>query len=577
MNNKVYLSPIAAFFAMTLTQPLNAASPLLLDKTSLQDLKKQFDIVLPPTPSQGVKNTTAAAKIQSANSPVNTLSFITSHRGKNRVNHSRMQQTYEGFPVDGGYGILHSTSSPEAISAKQNNNNNVKMTGVIYQGLSNELGKPPHDFVNNATHVLAHFKTAFKGKVVSDEEVEPIVYIDDEDKAHWAYRLRMLVVLPDAIPERPTAIIDALTHQILVQWNDMKTDRLPTNGVGFGGNEKTGRFSYGMPEDSQSLPYLKITRTHSGRNGITCFMENNDVKVVDMKHLYSSSNQPMKFPCMPVVLEKNPDAFWTGYHGDGLDASNGAYSPSNDALFAGDIVKRMYLVWYQTEALVNADGSPMQLTMRVHYGNGYANAYWDGKQMTFGDGTLTRPDDRWPRSSIKMHPLVSLGIAAHEVSHGFTEQHANLRYIGQAGGMNESFSDMAAQAAEMYALGKNSWKVGVEIMKAASNRDTLRYMDIPSKDGESIDSAKDYYEGMDPHNSSGVYNRLFYLLSEEEGWNVQKAFAVMVEANMHYWLPRSTYIQGACGILSAAKDLGYDMDAIKRSLDGVAIDYHTCV
>ncbi len=563
MNNKLYLSSIAAIFAITSPIIVSAASPLSLQKTSLQNLQNEFYI------------TTSASTSKSMNDdPVNTLSLLQSHKDKYQVNHIRVQQNYAGFPVDGGDGVLHSDSSVKTILAK---NTKVQMNGTLYLGLSDELGQPPVQFIANGALVLERFKKPFQGQKLSDELVEPIVYIDDENRAHWAYRVAILVTHKDAIPERPMAIIDANTQKKLIEWNDIKTDRIASLGIGFGGNEKTGRFTYGMPEESGSLPYLKISRTHSGRNGITCYMENKDVQIVDMKSRYSTKNETMKFPCNPAVSEKKPQIFWTGYHGDGFDESNGAYSPSNDALYAGDVIKRMYLEWYQTEALIKPDSTPMQLIMRVHYGTSYANAFWYENQMTFGDGDLpNRNDSDSNRSTFKMHPLVSLGIAAHEVSHGFTEQHSNLRYVGQSGGMNESFSDMAAQTAEMFGLGKNTWMLGGEVMKSSSKRQILRFMDVPSKDGKSIDTAKGYYEGLNPHYSSGVYNRLFYLLSNEADWDIRKAFEVMVEANKHYWVPRSTYIQGACGILSAAKGLKYETDAIKRSLDTVAIDYQNC-
>jgi pseudolysin len=253
-----------------------------------------------------------------------------------------------------------------------------------------------------------------------------------------------------------------------------------------------------------------------------------------------------------------------GYNGDGYDKINGAYSPTNDAMYAGYVIKHMYHDWYQIEALTNRDGSPMQLVMRVHYGDGYENAYWDGEQMTFGDGESM------------LYPLVSLGVGAHEISHGFTEQHSNLEYYGQSGGMNESFSDMAAQAAEFYSLGKTTWMIGSEIMKEESGYEALRYMDLPSKDGESIDTATEYNSGLDVHYSSGVYNHLYYLIANQPGWDARKAFDVMVKANMDYWTPYVSFDEGGCGVLSAAKDLGYNMDDIKRSLDLVAIKYSAC-
>src|SRR5690606_23439834 len=129
---------------------------------------------------------------------------------------------------------------------------------------------------------------------------------------------------------------------------------------------------------------------------------------------------------------------------------NDGYSPMNDAMFAGLVIKRMYREWYNLPALVE-NGKPMMLTMVVH--NPIDNAYWDGQKMTFGDGVYT------------FYPLTSLGVRAHEVSHGFTEKNSNLAYYGQSGGMNDSFSDKAAQAAEYYAYGKNSWEIGPEIFK----------------------------------------------------------------------------------------------------------------
>jgi pseudolysin len=142
--------------------------------------------------------------------------------------------------------------------------------------------------------------------------------------------------------------------------------------------------------------------------------------------------------------------------------------------------------------------------------------------------------------------------------------------------MNEAFSDMAAQAAEFYSTGVSSWMIGAEIMKEDSGYEALRYMDLPSRDGGSIDSADEYYVGLDVHYSSGVYNHLFYLIANQDGWDTRKAFDVMVKANMDYWTPYSTFDQGACGVLSAAKDLGFDAESIKPSLTKVALNFESC-
>lgn len=543
--------------AFVLVTPGQAAEPLNVQDTKLQSLQKQFTIQS--------KNTNPSPQVRQQALTVNSsdsLSIVSTHTDMNAVKHVRMQQNYAGFMVLGGYVVVHSPNNTNNKLAKgyQGLSNDATMNGVVYQGLVEELGSPPASFVLNKTKALDHFKQKYAGMPLSDAEATPLVFIDNENKAHWAYKVTLLITHTDAIPEKPTAIVDALSDEVLTQWNDIKTERGLVKGKGFGGNNKTGMWNF----DGLDKPYLELTR--DGDSTARCFMENKDVMIVNMRHKYSVEIKPMQFECKPV-LNGIDDMVWTGYEGDGFDRWNGSFSPSNDALYAGYVIKHMYSDWFHVNALVNSDNSPMQLIMRVHYGKGYENAFWYAKQMTFGDGGLL------------MYPLVSLGVAAHEISHGFTEQHSGLIYYGQSGGINESFSDMAAQVAEFYSTGKNSWMIGAEIMKEDSGHTALRYMDWPKKDGLSINTADEFTDDeMDTHYSSGVFNRLFYLMSQQEGWDVRKAFGVMLKANIDYWTPDTSFNEASCGILSAAKDLGYadDLDAIKKSLDLVVVDYHSC-
>jgi pseudolysin len=174
------------------------------------------------------------------------------------------------------------------------------------------------------------------------------------------------------------------------------------------------------------------------------------------------------------------------------------------------------------------------------------------------------------------HSLVSLGIGSHEISHGFTEQHSNLSYFGQSGGINESFSDMAAQAAEYYIHHDNSWFIGSDILKNSCPLKAIRYMNEPSLDGNSIDNAENFTKNLDVHYSSGVYNKLFYLMATADGSDTLKAFGVMLKANMDYWTAKSTFNEGACGILYAAEDLNFPIDTIKAAMDVVKVDYALC-
>ncbi|MBA2648370.1 MAG: M4 family metallopeptidase [Legionella sp.] len=537
--------PLAVGAVFTLASSAKAVQPMPLYHVPFETVRQSFQLSIPKAKPTGVL--------------LNSLRFVSQSTDDNHLHHIRMQQTYAGVPVIGGFAIMHSPNTLQELVSSQAE---VKMTGTLYQHLETELGQPSPEFIPNTQSALSHFKKRFPGQKTDSGLSQPIVFIDDKGQAHWAYKVSVWVHPGNSRPQRPTAILDADTFKPFAQWDDVKT-RAHTEfvqGMGYGGNLKTGLYQYGT-----DLPYLQLTRDTSDM----CYMQNNDVMVIDMAHRYSAPKQAMKFPCSKIPA--NPQGvFNTGKKADGYDVFNEAYAPTNDALYAGNVIKDLYENWYKIPVLTKNDGkTPMQLVMRVHYGSEYENAYWDGKQMTFGDG------------GSDMYPLVSLGVAAHEISHGFTEQYSDLYYYSEAGAMNESFSDMAAQAAEFFALGKNSWQIGPEIMKKEGK--VLRYMDKPSKDGKSFDDAKHYQEaakkspgGVEVHYGSGVYNHLFYILSHQVNWTLRKAFDVMVRANMYYWGPYERFDEGGCGMMYAAKDLGYSVDDVKKSLTEVAIDYHKC-
>ena len=342
------------------------------------------------------------------------------------------------------------------------------------------------------------------------------IWLDGSNTAHLTYLVDIFVSDPE--PSRPFTIVDANNGTILKQWQQLAHDQ---NATGPGGNIKTGEYYYGT-----DYGYLIVNDS--------CQMNNDNVKTINMNN-GTSGGSVVEFTC-PESSE---------------NYVNGAYSAENDAHYFGGVIFDMYNDWFNTSPLT------FQLEMRVHYGSSYENAFWDGTGMTFGDGGST------------FYPLVSLDVSAHEVSHGFTEQNSNLDYDGESGGINEAFSDMAGEAAEYYMKGENDWKVGAEIYKASG---ALRYMDQPSKDGASIDSADDYYSGLDVHYSSGVFNRAFYLLATTDGWDTKKAFEVFVKANQLYWNSTSGFDEAACGVAQATDDLGYDSSDVTAAFTQVGVD-----
>jgi len=147
---------------------------------------------------------------------------------------------------------------------------------------------------------------------------------------------------------------------------------------------------------------------------------------------------------------------------------------------------------------------------RVHYGNAYNNAFWDGTQMTYGDGANNA------------RPLTAIDVAGHEMSHGVTENSAGLNYRGESGGLNEATSDIFGTAVEWYAnspADPGDYLIGEKI-NINGNGTPLRYMDKPSKDGRSADCWSKSVGRLNVHYSSGPLNHWFYLVSEGSGTKV---------------------------------------------------------
>jgi Zn-dependent metalloprotease len=186
--------------------------------------------------------------------------------------------------------------------------------------------------------------------------------------------------------------------------------------------------------------------------------------------------------------------------------------------------------------------------------------------MTYGDGDSNT------------HPLTSLDVAGHEMSHGVTANTAGLDYSGESGGLNEATSDIMGTGVEFYA--NNSTDVGDYLIgeKIDINGDgsPLRYMDQPSKDGGSADYWSSSVGDLDVHYSSGVANHFFYLLSEGSGSKTingvsydsptydgstvtgigrAEALQIWYKALTEYFTSTTDYSGARSGTLSAAADL----------------------
>jgi Zn-dependent metalloprotease len=158
----------------------------------------------------------------------------------------------------------------------------------------------------------------------------------------------------------------------------------------------------------------------------------------------------------------------------------------------------------------SVDGRGVTLQSSIHYGVKFNNAFWNGVQMTYGDGDGTIFRD-FTRSN---------DVIAHELTHGVTQYSAQLAYENEAGGLNESMSDvfgsMFRQWRAQQTVASADWLIGADIMGSgaiARGYTCLRDMSDPGAEhclAPQPSHYRDYKKGMDPHYSSGIANLAFH-------------------------------------------------------------------
>ena len=490
-----------------------AAGKVDLQKRDVAQLKQQYQSTVA---ARGVANMAHARHAQFMGADASSTLLMRVKREDHGVRNYRYDQTWRGIPIFG-----------QGVVVSEDGAGNVRtMFGNLFSGLDQDIASTTPRLGRAAALVAgkrAGLGSRISGMLTRDEKTELVVHIDDSGRGRLAYAVSFFADgVSGGSPTRPIVLVDANDGRVLKQWENLQHALV---GTGPGGNTKTGQYEYGT-----NYGYLDVAQS-----GTTCTMNSTNVKTVNLNNASTnSSNTAFSYTCPRNTVK----------------AINGAFSPLNDAHYFGNVIFNMY------QAYIGQAPLTFQLVMKVHYKTGYENAFWDGSAMTFGDGAST------------FHPLVSLDVSSHEVSHGFTEQQSNLTYSGQSGGMNEAYSDMAGEAAEYYMRGSNDWKVGADIFKGTG---ALRYMNNPPLDGSSIDNAANFTSSMDVHYSSGVYNKAFYLLATKSGWNTQKAFQVFARANRDYWTASSTFNQGACGVQTAATDLGFTVADVTAAFTSVGV------
>ena len=229
------------------------------------------------------------------------------------------------------------------------------------------------------------------------------------------------------------------------------------------------------------------------------------------------------------------------------------------------------------------DDNGMSLISSVHFDESYNNAFWNGEQMTYGDGDGT----------CFVSFTKSLDVVGHEMTHGVVTFTSNLKYYGQPGALNEHFADvmglLVKQWAKKQTVKAAEWVVGTEILGPAVKAKGLRTFknEKAFENDECLGTdpqpkhMKGLYTGTGDnggvHINSGIPNHAFYLVATELGghaWEkagliwyktllqLTQSSAFIDAAKISYDVAGSTFTPGSMeqkAVKSAWKAVGLDV------------------
>lgn len=254
-------------------------------------------------------------------------------------------------------------------------------------------------------------------------------------------------------------------------------------------------------------------------------------------------------------------------------------TPTDDPTVTGSFDTSGFVRDYfrETFALKSIDGNGMAVISNVHYGLNYNNAFWDGDEMTYGDGDGKEFTDF----------ATAIDVVAHELSHGVTQFLANLEYQGQPGALNEHFSDVFGTIIKQKYLKQDmedaNWLIGDTIVTEAFPGIAIRSMKAPGTANEfDIQPAHmdNYYTGtadnQGVHINSGIPNKAFYLCCLEIG--IDHCALIWFETLKSLWRTASfldmldRILETTRALGDAKKISGTATEAVRQSFAAVGLN-----
>jgi len=474
-----------------------------------------------------------SARLQPMGIDPNDLEVKRSFVDDLQMAHTHLQQTLGGVPVFGGEAIVHLSSSGKLFA----------VTDSLLRNVNVNLEA---SYTSDEAVDLAVGAYGCESCLTAEPEVDLWVLRQD-GRDHLAFRVQLRREDGTDKTSMPVIFIDAHTGTVVWQYENLQTG----SGTSlYSGTMAINTYQSGTTYYMEDIP--RKLGTFDNRNSTS-----STYRFTDTDDVWNSTSQKAGVDAhygAEMVMD-----YYKNVHGrNGIDGNGGP--------------------GYYT----SIDGVTPLITSIVHYGNNYANAFWNGSYMTYGDG-----------DGSTFTPLVSLDIVGHEMTHGVTERTANLTYSGESGALNESMSDVFGAMIERAAQGESSdtWKIGEDCYTPSTAGDALRYMDDPHLAGDygyttndDPDHYSERYTGSSDsggvHINSGIFNKAFYLLAKGgthhlggtmTGIGADQAAAIWYKALTSYMTSSTNFAGARTATLNAASAL-YGATSTQYTAVGTAWD-----
>jgi Zn-dependent metalloprotease len=298
----------------------------------------------------------------------------------------------------------------------------------------------------------------------------------------------------------------------------------------------------------------------------------------------------------PLAIDERRDLYWLEdptrgslktYSGAGRQTLPGAGVTSADrlrwdaigaaagaAVDAHAYVAAAYDYFLAVHGRAGWDGRAGAIHTTVHFGHRFDRAFFNGRQLVFGDG-----------DGAALSPLsAALEVVAHEYTHGVTFHAAHLGAQGENGALNEAIADIFACLISYGATRGRNWQIGETLFHPNGRPRPLRDLAHPADSGNP--SSLDEYVVTDEdrggvHLNSTILSHAAYLMAEGgtharshvhvSALGTEAAGRLWFRALTRYLASSAGFADAADATLAAARDLGSGEPSVREAWIAVGL------